>query len=246
MNRNSGTEAAACPTIAPLGTDRPAQGVVESAYDRVNPLPDPTLRPSETAPLDAQRAAPANDALTQAHPDQGCLIARTYGLMMVRGLQRFLDLPLVFQPFGRPREGAVAIVGWGLKGVAVKAKVAAGRYELPYLALEDGFLRSIAPGDGEPGLSLAIDDLGIYYDASAPSRLERQIAAGHDAAQRARATALAAAWRANRVSKYNHATPSSSSSTRRWATRPSSMAWPTRRASPACSRRRWTSTRTCA
>ena len=32
------------------------------------------------------------------------------------GLQRFLDLPLVFQPFGRPRSDAVTIVGWGLKG----------------------------------------------------------------------------------------------------------------------------------
>ncbi|HRI17194.1 MAG TPA: capsular polysaccharide biosynthesis protein [Burkholderiaceae bacterium] len=134
-----------------------------------------------------------------------CYVARTPGLMLVRGLQRFLDLPLVFQPFGRPRADAVAIVGWGLKGVAMKAKVAADRYDLPYLALEDGFLRSVAPGDADPGLSLAIDDIGIYYDAREPSRLEQQIAAGHDAAQRARAEALSTAWRAHRVSKYNHA-----------------------------------------
>jgi capsular polysaccharide export protein len=124
--------------------------------------------------------------------------------MLVPGLQRFLDLPLVFQPFGRPRPDATAIVGWGLKGVALKAKVAADRYGLPYLALEDGFLRSISPGDAEPGLSLTIDDLGVYYDARSPSRLEVQIAAAHSEAQRARAQALATTWRANRLSKYNH------------------------------------------
>ena len=43
---------------------------------------------------------------------------------------------------------------------------------LPYLALEDGFLRSVGVGAAEPPLSMVLDDVGVYYDASAPSRLE--------------------------------------------------------------------------
>lgn len=149
----------------------------------------------------AERAAPPADSGRGA----GCLVARNPGLLLVRGLQRFLDLPIVFRPFGAPPRGATAVIGWGLKGVALRAKAAAGRYGLPYLALEDGFLRSISPGADEGPLALCVDDLGIYYDAHAPSRLERAIATPHTAAQRGRADALAAAWRAARVSKYNHA-----------------------------------------
>lgn len=135
----------------------------------------------------------------------GCLVARNPGLLLVRGLQRFVDLPIVLRPVGPPPRDAAAIVGWGLKGVALRAKAAAQRFGLPYLALEDGFLRSIAPGADEGPLTLCIDDIGIYYDARAPSRLEAAIATPHDAAQRQRAHELAAAWRQAGVSKYNHA-----------------------------------------
>ncbi|MEN8807144.1 MAG: hypothetical protein ABF291_06690, partial [Desulfobacterales bacterium] len=49
----------------------------------------------------------------------------------------------------------------------------AQREGLPYLALEDGFLRSVLPGTkGDPPLSVVVDDVGIYYDATLPSRLE--------------------------------------------------------------------------
>jgi capsular polysaccharide export protein len=150
-------------------------------------------------------ARPADGAALRAQAGAGRLVARNPGLLLVRGLQDFLDQPIVFRPFGAPPRDTSAVIGWGLKGVALRAKAAAERYGLPYLALEDGFLRSIAPGAGEGSLSLCIDDLGIYYDAHAPSRLEAAIAAPHTAAQRERADALADAWRAARVSKYNHA-----------------------------------------
>ncbi|WP_423817748.1 capsular polysaccharide biosynthesis protein [Roseovarius nubinhibens] len=49
------------------------------------------------------------------------------------------------------------------------------------LRLEDGFLRSRGLGAAlTPPLSLALDDLGIYYDPSRPSRLERWIARRSD------------------------------------------------------------------
>ena len=71
--------------------------------------------------------------------------------------------------------------------------------------MEDGFLRSVGLGDTDAPLAVALDDVGVYYDAAAPSRLERLIAAPHDDAQRQRGEALAAAWRDGRLSKYNHA-----------------------------------------
>lgn len=135
----------------------------------------------------------------------GCLVARNPGLLLVRGLQRFVDQPIVFRPVGAPPRDAAAIIGWGLKGVALRARAAARRYGLPYLALEDGFLRSIAPGASEGPLTLCVDDIGIYYDAHAPSTLEVAIAAVRSAEQRQRGEALADAWRRARVSKYNHA-----------------------------------------
>lgn len=151
-------------------------------------------------PSDAKRTEAA-----QAVAGSGCLVARNPGLLLVHGLQHFLDLPIAFRPFGTPPRETQAIIGWGLKGVALRAKAAAKRYGLPYLALEDGFLRSVTPGKQEGPLTLCVDDVGIYYDAHAPSRLEAAIATPHSDGQRRRADGLAAAWRQARVSKYNHA-----------------------------------------
>ena len=74
------------------------------------------------------------------------------------------------------------------------------------ILVEDGFLRSrglgaelIAP------LSLVLDDVGIYYDATRPSRLENLLNASDalDDAARARASALIARINDARLSKYN-------------------------------------------
>jgi len=40
------------------------------------------------------------------------------------------------------------------------------------ITFEDAFLRSVLPGRKTPPLGLAIDDIGVHFDASAPSRLE--------------------------------------------------------------------------
>jgi capsular polysaccharide export protein len=63
--------------------------------------------------------------------------------------------------------------------------------------VEDGFLRSARRQD--PALSLILDDVGLYYDASAPSRIERLIAEGP--ANTARARRLIRAWRDHGLSK---------------------------------------------
>ncbi len=75
--------------------------------------------------------------------------------------------------------------------------------------VEDGFLRSRGLGaDLVAPLSLVLDDVGIYYDASRPSRLENLLnaAADLDDGARARAEALVTRITDARLSKYNLAT----------------------------------------
>jgi capsular polysaccharide export protein len=152
---------------------------------------------NNTARLPSQEKAGMNS--------EDVYIARHIGPFLTGGLQRFLDHPLLYRPLGAPPRGTRAIVGWGLKGKFKDAAAFAARHGLPYLALEDGFLRSVSLGDTDPPLSVALDDVGVYYDASRPSRLEQLIAAPHGQAQRTRASLIAAAWRTGRLSKYNHA-----------------------------------------
>ena len=102
------------------------------------------------------------------------------------------------------KQPVAAIAGWGHKPTAAFARNYAKRHGIPYLALEDGFLRSLGLGHDSPPQSLVIDDLGIYYDASAPSRLEQLIAQDLTTAQHSRATSLIQQWREAGVSKYNH------------------------------------------
>jgi len=74
------------------------------------------------------------------------------------------------------------------------------------LRVEDGFLRSNGLGaDLIPPLSLVLDDLGIYYDPTAPSRLEALIEASPDLPEVAlrQAAALVKQITDNGLSKYN-------------------------------------------
>ena len=97
------------------------------------------------------------------------------------------------------------IAGWGLRPTSARACRYAQQHGLPYVALEDGFLRSVGLGSQDPPLSLVLDDLGVYYDATHPSRLESLIARPLTTGESTRAQALLSAWRNARVSKYNYA-----------------------------------------
>jgi len=129
----------------------------------------------------------------------------TRGVQRVATLQSLLDEYVLHQGGHPPAQGLNSVLAWGRKRSAVRAQRVAARYGVPTLQVEDGFLRSVGLGDAEPPLSIVVDDIGIYYDATAPSRLETLISADHTAAERDRATALAAQWRSARVSKFNHA-----------------------------------------
>lgn len=70
-------------------------------------------------------------------------------------------------------ESVCAVAGWGHKPTAAKARRYAEEHHLPYVAVEDGFLRSLRLGcEGADPLSLVVDQSGIYYDATGPSDLE--------------------------------------------------------------------------
>ena len=67
------------------------------------------------------------------------------------------------------------LLGWGYKQNTQKTRSIAAQKQLPYWALEDGFISWLKhPSQTQPceRLSYVIDKTGIYYDASKPSGLD--------------------------------------------------------------------------
>ncbi|MBV8249449.1 MAG: capsular polysaccharide biosynthesis protein [Comamonas sp.] len=100
-----------------------------------------------------------------------------------------------------------AVAGWGLRPSTRKAQAYATRHGLPYVALEDGFLRSFGTGEHFPPLSLVVDDAGIYYDCMRPSTLERLLRSDADLLAPDAALVREAREKllSSGLSKYNHA-----------------------------------------
>nr|WP_320010994.1 hypothetical protein [uncultured Desulfobulbus sp.] len=133
-------------------------------------------------------------------------------LIMSRGIRRIPNGTQFTQEFSgwvfSHHSNYIAIAGWGHKETADAARKLAANKKLPYIALEDGFLRSVRLGrDGEPPLSLVVDPVGIYYDARQPSQLELWLENSRwaqpillERARRVRHQILA-----ERLSKYNNA-----------------------------------------
>ncbi|WP_160105083.1 capsular polysaccharide biosynthesis protein [Pseudomonas izuensis] len=132
-------------------------------------------------------------------------------LILSKGAQQIPTLCALLPEYrllrGTVRDIAQAdeVLAWGRKPSALRAQAVAREAGLPLLTVEDGFLRSVGLGVEDPPLSLIVDPLGIYYDATAPSRLEQLIAEPLTDAQMLRARALQASWCEERVSKYNGA-----------------------------------------
>lgn len=97
-------------------------------------------------------------------------------------LATYLGAPVVWVPGGLvhklgwpiPRD-IKAVIGWGLRPSTKKARAFAEKNKLPYVCLEDGFLRSYGTGDHFPPLSLVLDETGIFYDKNRPSDLENAL-----------------------------------------------------------------------
>lgn len=129
------------------------------------------------------------------------------GIQAIPNLQSFFKGKLVFNPSGKLDE-IDYIAGWGMKPSAKSALEFSKKYNVSYLGLEDGFLRSLGLGvNGSPALSLCVDDVGIYYDATRPSRLENILNSNgweSDALLNMAQKAIALIKK-NYLSKYNHA-----------------------------------------
>jgi capsular polysaccharide export protein len=124
----------------------------------------------------------------------------------VRGVSAALsDFELHFKFHWAKHQPGDGVLAWGMRPSALRARGYAQKHGLHLWHVEDGFLRSVGLGKDDPPLSIVLDDLGLYLDASQPSRLESLIGQPLDDAQSRRALALACAWREGRVSKYNHA-----------------------------------------
>jgi len=152
-----------------------------------------------------KKQAPA--ALSGLRPGHRFTVSvRDIGLWGSAHLPPFLGArPVIAMP-GMARANDIHI-GWGRKPSGMRAVQAAKASGRPCYLLEDGFLRSYDLGvNGARPLSLLVDDIGVHYDASAPSRLERLIVSivlSRDLEQEA-STALDLIRR-HRLSKYNHA-----------------------------------------
>jgi capsular polysaccharide export protein len=103
----------------------------------------------------------------------------------------------------RTRSGG-AIAVWASRAPAGLAE-AAGRYGIPLIRVEDGFVRSVGLGsDFMPAASLVLDRHGMHFDPSVRSDIERLLLeADFDAALIERARSLIAQLVARGVTKYN-------------------------------------------
>ncbi|WP_026339198.1 capsular polysaccharide biosynthesis protein [Psychromonas ossibalaenae] len=127
------------------------------------------------------------------------------GILKVKHLNAFVPELNIISDKKHLRDSK-AVIGWGFKSTANKARNYAADSHLPYIALEDGFLRSIGLGvDGAAPASLVVDHLGIYYDARQLSYLEQLIthASSLSTAELAQARQCIDAIQYYRLSKYN-------------------------------------------
>ena len=93
--------------------------------------------------------------------------------------------------------------GWGRKRSGRRIVRRAKKKNYKYILNEDGFLRSVERSD--QALSIVHDDVGIYYDATSPSKIEDLIQSELSSEQNIRATKLINKWKSLRLSKYNSA-----------------------------------------
>ncbi len=99
------------------------------------------------------------------------------------------------------------LVGWGLRSSPLPARAFAKKHGLPFISLEDGFLRSYGTGDHFPPLSLVVDELDIYYDSTRPSSIENLLSSSTDVLFGYEEFVDKAVYllREKALSKYNHA-----------------------------------------
>ena len=105
-------------------------------------------------------------------------------------------------------ENKKTVIGWGRKNNTIKARFYAKKNHLPFIAMEDGFLRSVDLGvNGAAPISLVSDRSGIYYDSTELSELESLINSIdlNDSETKKKSTLAMELICKNDLSKYNNA-----------------------------------------
>ncbi len=105
------------------------------------------------------------------------------------------------------RQDCDYIAGWGLKPSTGKARSFSHEQGIPFISLEDGFVRSLGLGvEATATHSMVVDSTGIYYDSTRPSDLEDLIFHHKfDEALLQRSKRCISLLKSYRLSKYNHA-----------------------------------------
>ncbi|MCU1750285.1 capsule biosynthesis protein [Pseudomonas sp. 6D_7.1_Bac1] len=140
------------------------------------------------------------------------------GILSQWALWRVLHLDEFLAPEGAPfwlwqrgsrkPSGLKAIAGIGYKRSSDHARVLCQRWGIPYIALEDGFLRSSSLGvEGAPPLSMVVDPIGIHYLSDRPSLLENILQKPEQLTVQELMTAgaLITLMRQSGIGKYNNA-----------------------------------------
>ena len=151
------------------------------------------------------RAGQTDDQIA-AGPRARRLFVFNGGFLWGPRIRRILALAGWQVTLGLPGPGdAVGI--WGASPTAWRGRAVAARLGARVVTVEDAFLRSVLPGRargriaGRGPIGLIVDETGLHFDPSAPSRLTDLVAAGAD--HQAAATAALARLRAADLSKYN-------------------------------------------
>lgn len=138
----------------------------------------------------------------------------SFKMLRIAGLKQMLAAHLndkaitLSRALPLPQTPANFYAGWGRKKSGRTAQKLATKNNVPFYLLEDGFIRSLYPPPSSHGtLSLVIDDVGIYYDARKPSRLENILTSdkAYSAEDIKRARSGIRFLRTHKISKYNHA-----------------------------------------
>ncbi|MCF6243631.1 MAG: capsular polysaccharide biosynthesis protein [Sulfurovum sp.] len=91
---------------------------------------------------------------------------------LIKNTRNFLKIRH-YSFFSKSYPTPLSFYGWGRKKSGKKALELATENKTSHVLLEDGFIRSIGLGvTGSPSFSIVEDNLGIYYDATVPSKLE--------------------------------------------------------------------------
>lgn len=95
------------------------------------------------------------------------------GIGKINRIETFLGLSKLsrnpMQLFG---ENCAGVYSWGSKPYSARALKLATQFALPHIRMEDGFVCSFGKHAGNRKYSIVTDSVGIYYDATHPSRLE--------------------------------------------------------------------------